>query len=145
MSADFLGSPVTHAQVEGPSNRSFGLTVGGILLMLGVVRLFAKGNFDLVADIILAIGCTLLLLGILWPSSLSRANRAWMALGALMGRVVSPIILFLVYVFAFIPVGIFMRLKRHDPLRRKRCGGAESYWIEREATDNSAQGMLNQF
>jgi hypothetical protein len=97
------------------------------------------------ADLMLAIGGALLVLGILWPDSLSRANRAWMTLGALMGRVMSPIILFLVYAFAFIPVGIFMRLKRHDPLRRKRSSDAESYWIEREVTDKSARGMLNQF
>jgi hypothetical protein len=145
MSADFMGSPVTHPQAEGPSNRSFGLTVGGILLVLGVVRLFAKGGFEPMAGIMLAIGGALLLLGVLWPNSLSRANRAWMALGVLMGRVMSPIILFLVYAFAFVPVGILMRLKRHDPLRRTRSNKAESYWIEREASDDPARGMLNQF
>ncbi|WP_343044667.1 SxtJ family membrane protein [Allomesorhizobium camelthorni] len=144
MSTDFLGSPVTHTSAEGPSNRSFGLTVGGILLMLGVVRCVARGNFDLLADIMLAIGGALLLLGILLPGSLSKANRAWMMLGVLMGRVMSPIILLLVYVFAFVPVGILMRLKHHDPLRRKRSD-AESYWIEREATNDPARGMLNQF
>ncbi|NGO53168.1 hypothetical protein G6N73_18680 [Mesorhizobium camelthorni] len=96
------------------------------------------------ADIMLAIGGALLLLGILLPGSLSKANRAWMMLGVLMGRVMSPIILLLVYVFAFVPVGILMRLKHHDPLRRKRSD-AESYWIEREATNDPARGMLNQF
>jgi hypothetical protein len=145
VSADFLGSTVTHAQVEGPSNRSFGLTVGAILLMLGLVRLFARVDFDLMAGILLAIGGALLVLGTLWPVSLSRANRAWMTLGALMGRVMSPIILFLVYALAFVPVGVLMQLKRHDPLRRKRRGDAQSYWIEREAADKSPRGMLNQF
>lgn len=144
MSADFLGSPITHASAEGPSNRSFGLTVGGILLILGVVRCVARGNFDLLADVMLAVGGALLLLGILMPGSLSRANRAWMMLGVLMGRVMSPIILLFLYVFAFAPVGILMRLRHHDPLRRKRRV-AESYWIEREATNDPAQGMLNQF
>jgi hypothetical protein len=113
--------------------------------MLGGIRIFAKGHLDLLTGIMLAVGGVLLLLGILWPSSLSRANRAWMALGALMGRVMSPIILFLIYAFAFVPVGIFMRLTRHDPLRRRRRSEAESYWIEREATDDPARGMLNQF
>lgn len=144
MSADFLGAPVTHLSAEGPSNRSFGLTVGGILFMLGVLRCVSIGRFDLLAIIILAAGATLLLLGIVLPNSLARANKAWMKLGILMGRVMSPVILLLVYVFAFVPVGILMRLRHHDPLRRKR-NNSESYWIVRRAADDPARGMLNQF
>jgi hypothetical protein len=142
---DTRGSLVHNSDLEGPTNRSFGLTVGGILFALGVVRSLSKGSPDLLAALLLVIGGALFILGLFKAAWLTGANRAWMRLGAFMARIVNPVVLLLIYLVAFIPVGILMRLKGYNPLRQKRVPKTDSYWIVRKKTDDPASGMLNQF
>lgn len=145
MTTDIHGPLIAHAPIKTPSNRSFGLTVGGILCALALIGLIKRGELTLMAGVMLGIGTVLVLLGLALPGSLQLANRAWMRLGALMAAIMNPIVLLLVYVVAFVPIGFAMRLTAHDPLRRRRAPPSQSYWIEREAPDATSQSMSNQF
>jgi hypothetical protein len=66
------------------------------------------------------------------PALLAPLNRAWMALGKLLNRIVGPVILALLFFGIIWPVAFFMRRAGNDPLRLKRAGEKESYWVARE-------------
>ena len=134
-----------HGEVEGPSDRSFGLTVGGILLAIALVRYF---GFDagLTSTLIISVpGLLLIAAGLAVPRVLGPLNRLWMRLGLLLARIVNPVILFLMYALIFVPVGLAMRLFGRDALRLKPDRGATSYWIVRNPPGPEPQTMKNQF
>jgi hypothetical protein len=66
------------------------------------------------------------------PEALASLNRAWMALGKLLNRIVSPVILALLFFGIVWPIGFLMRRTGNDALRLKRAGAGESYWVARE-------------
>ena len=126
---------IEHGTIEGPSDRSFGLTVGGILAALGLSRSLIGWDVDLASILMLVVGAALLALAASSPRSLGKANRAWMRLGALLGWVMTPLILLLVYVLTFVPIGFFLRLRGHDPLRSAHAAAGASYWIHRQSSE----------
>ncbi|WP_338243741.1 SxtJ family membrane protein [Aurantiacibacter hainanensis] len=134
-----------HQEVQGPSDRAFGLTVGGILLAIMLVRLLAF-EAGTTSTLVLGVpGALLVLLGIVWPSSLHLLNVAWAKLGLLLASIVNPLIMGLIYLFLFVPIGLGMKLFGRDALRMKRPAANESYWISRTPSDPDARSMENQF
>ena len=131
-------------EVKGSSDRGFGLTVGGILLLIALVRSYLHG-LGWVQYGLGGIGLGLILLGLDAPGSLSVLNRAWMKLGLLMFKVVNPIVLVLIYGVAMVPIGLLMRLTGRDPLRLKLDPAADSYWIPRDPPGPAPETMINQF
>jgi hypothetical protein len=83
----------------------------------------------------------LLLLTLFAPSSLTYPKRAWLLLGFLMGLVVNPIVLGIVFFLVITPAGILLRLFRHDPLRLRPVSG-HTYWCQR---DEDQPDMTAQF
>ncbi len=145
MKGDFHEKPVSHESIEGPSNRSFGLTVGGILVGIGVVRWVLTSGLDTLSTILFVVGGLLVSLGAFRPSVLTIPNWAWMRLGALLATIVNPIIMFLIFAIAFVPSGLIMRLRGHDPLRLQIRHDVESYWISRAPSEPAGQSMTNQY
>lgn len=119
---------------EGPSNRSFGLTVGGILLAIAAYRTYS-GGLDTINWILSSIGGVLFLLGLLLPATLTAPNRLWMGLGRLLFSVVNPVIMLLMYAVCVVPVGLGMRLFGYDPLERRFDAAKKSYWVEKAPSD----------
>ena len=135
-----------HVALRTASDRSFGLWVGGILAAIGVVRLLLHlPAVGVLAPLMIAVGLVLVALGLTAAHRLAPLNRAWTRLGLVMFKVVSPIVLFLLYATVFVPVGFLMRAKGHDPMRRRREPGAPSYWIPREPPGPAPETMINQY
>jgi len=134
-----------HHQVEGSSDRSFGLTVGGILLLIEVYRLWGTWEVDTVGVVLLCISIPLIVLGCILPTLLAPLNKAWIKLGFIMFRVVNPIIMFAVYVLTIVPIGLLLKVTGKDPMRMKLDRDAKSYWIEREPAGPAPESMKNQF
>ena len=90
--------PITreHA-VEPGSDRSFGFIVGGILAAIRGYQLFKASTL---APWFLTPGLLLVAFALVRPSMLHPLNVAWMKLGLLLGRVVTPIVMLLVFVVA---------------------------------------------
>lgn len=128
-----------------PSNRSFGLVVGFALLALAAFLTWRGGGFGLFSQIFGATGGALITLALLAPAFLAVPNRLWMKLGLLLGLIMTPIVMGVVYVTTFLPIGLIMRLKGHDPLRRKRKPASESYWVVRAPPGPDPATMANQF
>jgi hypothetical protein len=79
------------------------------------------------------------------PALLAGLNRLWIKLGILLGKVVSPIALAIVFYGVIAPIGVVMRLTGKDPLRLKYDATAPSYWIPREPPGPPPDSMNNQF
>lgn len=134
-----------HTKVEGPSERSFGLTVGGIFFAIGLFKWWRVSPPTTFTMIFLGVGLTLVVLGLVAPRTLAPLNRAWMKLGLLMAMVVNPIIMFLMFALIFVPTAIIMRIGGRDALRLKRDAKADSYWIDRKPPGPAPETMINQF
>lgn len=128
--------------VEGSSDRAFGLVVAGafLLVTLGPLR---HGHMP--RWWALAVASVFALVAVLKPVLLARLNRLWTKLGILLGKVVSPIALGILFYGVLTPVALIMRLARKDPLRLKLDHHADSYWIERKPPGPPPDSMGNQF
>jgi hypothetical protein len=132
-------------EIKGSSDRSFGLTVGGILVVIALVRTWLHDGYGTVEMVLAGIGVCLFVLGLVAPSSLAVLNRAWMKLGLIMFKVVNPIVLALMYVTTIVPIGLIMRACGRDPLRLKLDPSASTYWVERDPPGPAPETMIHQF
>jgi Saxitoxin biosynthesis operon protein SxtJ len=131
--------------VKGGSDRGFGLTVGGILLLIAAVRVWLHAGYGWLEPALAGIGGMLVLLGLVAPASLAGANRAWTRLGLFLFKVVNPIVLGLIFLTTIVPIGLLMRAFGHDPLRLRREPQATSYWVRREPPGPAPETMIQQF
>jgi hypothetical protein len=112
-----------------PSNRSFGWTFATLFALCGVYGLW-RGPALL--SWILALAGVMAMVTVARPDWLAPLNRAWMKFGELLHRVVSPVVLGLLYFGMFTPIGWAMRLAGRDPMARAWEPAKTTYWIERD-------------
>jgi hypothetical protein len=110
-----------------------------VFLLLAFWPLLSGGNPRLIP---LFIALVLLLIAFAAPKLLALPNRLWFKLGMLLGAIIAPIVMGLVYITTVRPTGLWVRLTGKDPLRTKLDPAASSYWIERT---EKPQPMKNQF
>lgn len=139
------------AEVEGGTDRNFGLTVGGILLAIAAVRSglhwWSTGLVGLgwVEWALGGVGLALVVLGLVAPARLHLLNVGWTKLGLLLFKVVNPIVLGLIFVSTIIPIGLLLRAFGKDPLLLKLDPSAKSYWIPRDPPGPAPETMSQQF
>lgn len=125
-----------------PSNRRFGYWFFAIFVVLAVWS-GVKGAYATAFVLaLLAVAFGLLARGA--PERLAPLNRAWFRLGELLGRVVSPIVLGILFFVVVTPVGVIGRLFGRDPLRLRKKDAA-SYWVERTETTPAPESFRRQF
>ncbi len=106
--------------------REFGLIVGGVFTLLGVWW-FYRGKFFYPPRIVLPLGISLVVLGLVWPKALVIPNKAWMLLAEGLSFVMTRVILAIVFFLIVTPIGVIKRLFGWDPLNR-RSASRGSYW-----------------
>ena len=121
------------------SNTSFGLLFFIVFLIIG---LWPLKNGDSLNIYFIAISITFLILGLINSKLLSPLNKIWIKLGEILGIIISPIVMFLVYFIILTPVSLIVRLFGKDLLGLKFFKKNESYWIIRKSNLGS---MNNQF
>jgi hypothetical protein len=112
------------------SDRTFGLSVGGILIALGCAPMLRHHRPPVLW--MMAVGALLAVTGAMAPAALRQIKRGWLFLGFLIGLVVSPVALGVLFYAVITPCGCLMRWFGGDPLRLRRTT-QESYWRERSA------------
>ena len=130
------------SEIPLPSNRSFG-TVFTIFFALIAAYAFWKGHSWVrwpagMSAIVLAVT-------IFCPNLLAPFNRLWMQLGGLLHRIVSPIVLGLIFFGIFAPVGWGMRRAGRDALKRRFEPHRKTYWEDRQPPGPPAEDLRNQF
>jgi hypothetical protein len=121
--------------------RSFGLIVGGIFALIGVWPAVWRGQPLRLWSLIL--GGVLLTLALVWVKSLTHVYRLWMTVGEVLGWINTRLLLGALFYLLFTPVGVWMRLRGKDPMRRTLAPEAESYRVTRQPRPSSH--MTHQF
>ena len=85
-----------------------------------------------------------ILLAILAPAALHTLNRVWFKLGLLLGKIVSPVVLGVIFFLVIAPLGVAMRLFGRDELKLKARNDA-TYWKTRLPPGPRADSFANQF
>ncbi len=113
-------------KIKPGSNRSFGLVFALVFFIISVSPVlfshFMRFGFLTVSVIFLA-------LALLDPTRLSELNKHWTRLGLLLGKLVSPLILGLLFFAVFLPIGLLLKLFKKDVLNLKWLPKDKSYWI----------------
>jgi len=132
-----------HEEVVGSSDRSFGLVFAGVFTVLTLLKLW-RGWTDF-GYVWLALAAGFAAVALAMPSLLAPLNRLWLRFGLLLHKVVTPVIMGLLFYAVVTPIGLFMRATGKDLLRLRREAGAKSYWIERTPPGPAPDTMKNQF
>ena len=124
--------------VKISSNRSFGLFFSLVFFIIAIWPIKNSGD---IREWSLIISSILLILGATNSRLLNPLNKLWFKFGLLLGKVVSPIVMGIIFFLIVTPIGIFMRLLKKDLLRLK-YNNSDTYWIEK---DEKKSTMKNQF
>ena len=120
------------------SNISFGILFFVVFLIISLWPLFKENDLRIWSFII---SILFLILGILNSKILNPIKRVWIRFGELLGKIISPIVLAVVFFIVITPIGLFMKILRKDLLNIKFTKD-KSYWIKR---DKDLGPMKNQF
>jgi O-antigen/teichoic acid export membrane protein len=129
-------------KIDGSSNRSFGLVFAAFFGLVGLLPLILGRAPRIWAFLP---GALFLLAALFFPSVLGPLNRAWMRLGLLLHRVVSPIVLGIMFYLVITPMGLLMRAMGKDFLRLRPDPAAASYWIDRRPPGPAPEAFKDQF
>lgn len=124
------------------SNRSFGIVMAAAWVAVALYPL-VSGNTP--HWWLLAIGAMFLLLALARPVVLAPLNYVWTRFGLLLGRIINPIVLGLMYFIIISPIAIGMKLVGRDPLKRKYEPEKDTYWQDKDPSGPTPETMRNQF
>ena len=110
------------------SNRSFGLVFFAFFLIIGLWPIF---EYEQVRIWSIIAALIFLILGILDSKYLTPLNRFWMKFGLFLGKIISPIVMGIVFFLVVTPIGILMKIFGKDLLNTKYKKN-ESYWVYRK-------------
>jgi nitrate reductase NapE component len=119
------------------TNRSFGILFFIVFSIISIWPILSGGELRLWSFIVAII---FLIMGITKSRFLTPFNIAWIKFGELLGVIISPLIMGLVYFLVVLPIGILMRVLGKDLLSLKFNKNIETYWNKKEAkTDFNKQ------
>ena len=128
-----------NSKINISSNRSFGLVFFVIFLIVALWPLKYEEDIRLWS---LVISIIFFILGAINSKLLTPLNKLWFKFGILLGSIVSPIIMGIVYFAVVTPIGVLMRLLGKDLLRMSKVKNTSTYWIKRDKQKNT---MKKQF
>ena len=128
-----------NSKIKINSNRSFGVVFFFVFLIISLWPLL-NGNPLRVWSIFVAI--IFLILGLINSNFLSPLNRLWFKFGKLLGTVVAPIVMGIIFFLVITPTGFIMKILGKDLLSKKYNSKMKSYWINREKSQST---MKQQF
>lgn len=133
---------INDLKIDTPNLRKFGLLVGGVALLIGLVLLLRhKTNYPY----LFWPGAILIAFGAVWPRALKYPYIAWMTMAFALGFVMSQVILTLFFFLLVTPISLLARLVGKDFLNRKLDLQATTYWIPREAKAKTPESYEQQF
>jgi len=125
-----------------PSDRSFCLTFAAVFALIGAWMLFkASAHFGAP----LGASAFFLLAAFAFPGVLHPLNVAWMRLAVIMNRIVSPVVMGVIYFGFLTPIAAAMRLRGRDALQRRFDAKLDSYWIKRDPPGPPGSSFPQQF
>ena len=123
--------------IKRKNNITFGILFFIFFLIIGLYPSISNEPIRIWSIIVSLVFLTVT---IIKPNLFTFLNKLWIKFGILLGKIISPIVMGLVFFFVVIPIGIFVKVLKKDVMGLKR--GQSSYWITRE---DKIQSMKKQF
>ena len=120
------------------SNRNFGIVFFAVFLIIALYPLLNNENIRYWS---LIISLFFLVLGFINSKILTPFNKLWFKFGIFLGKIISPIVMGIIFFLVVTPIGLIMRILRKDLLNLK-YSKEKSYWIEKNGPKSM---MKNQF
>ena len=120
------------------SNRSFGIVFFVVFLIIAIYPLINGDELRLWS---LIVSIIFLLLGLVNSKILNPLNKLWFKFGIFLGKIISPLIMGIIFFLVVTPIGLLMRLLNKDLLNLK-FNNNNTYWIEKTEPKSK---MKNQF
>ena len=127
----------SYKDIKRKDNITFGALFFVFFLVIGLYPLKTVGTVRIWS---LVLSLLFLIITIIRPNLFTFLNRLWIQFGILLGKMISPLVMGLVFFFVVTPIGILIRILKKDVMGLKR--GDSSYWINRE---DKVQSMRKQF
>ncbi len=121
------------------SNRSFGIVFFIVFVLIAIYPLINQGEVRIWS---LIISFLFLFLGLLNSKILTPLNKLWFRFGLFLGKIISPIIMAVIFFLVVTPIGLLMRFFGKDVLNLRLNKKKGSYWIEKVGPKSK---MKNQF
>ena len=121
-----------------PSNKSFGIV---FFLFFLIITLYPLINDMEIRKWSLIISLIFLILGLINSQILTPLNKLWFKFGIFLGKIISPLIMGIIFFLVVTPIGLLMRLLGKDILSLK-YNKNQSYWIDNKGPKSK---MKNQF
>tara|TARA_B100000161_G_scaffold11977_1_gene7395 strand:+ start:83 stop:469 length:387 start_codon:yes stop_codon:yes gene_type:complete len=126
-------------EIKLGSNRSFGIVFFIVFLLIAIYPLINQGEIRIWS---LIISFLFLFFGLLNSKILTPLNKLWFRFGLFLGKIISPIIMGVIFFLVVTPIGLLMRFFGKDVLNLKLNKKKSSYWIEKVGPKSK---MKNQF
>ena len=123
--------------IKRKNNITFGILFFIFFLIVGLYPLISNEPIRIWSIIV---SLVFLIVTIIKPNLFTFLNKLWIKFGILLGKIISPIVMGLVFFFVVTPIGIFVKILKKDVMGLKRR--ESSYWITRE---DKIQSMKKQF
>ena len=123
--------------IKRKDNITFGILFFILFLIIGLYPLKSGGTTRIWS---LVLSSAFLIITIIRPNLFTFLNKLWIQFGILLGKIISPLVMGLVFFFVVTPIGIFIKILKKDVMGLKRI--TSSYWITRK---DKVQSMKKQF
>ena len=127
-----------NSETNQSSNKNFGIVFFIVFILISLYPLLNSENIRFWA---LIISLIFLFLGILNSQILTPLNKLWFKFGIFLGKIISPLIMAIIFFLVVTPTGLLMKLWRKDLLNLK-FNNKKTYWIEKNGPKSK---MKNQF
>ena len=121
------------------SNRSFGIVFFVVFLFIALYPITYSEDIRIWS---LIISFIFIILGLLNSKILTPLNKLWFKFGVILGKIISPIIMGIIFFLVVTPIGLIMKVLGKDLLRLKYNKKDNTYWIEKNGPKSK---MKNQF
>ena len=126
-------------KIENKKNRHFGIIFGILFLFFSIWAFSSNNN---IKYLLIFLSISFFILAILAPNKLNNLKNLWLKFGKILGKIISPIIISLIYFISVLPTGIIMKILQKDLLKFKIDKSKKSYWNDRK---DEIGPMKNQF
>ena len=116
-----------NSKIKLGSNRSFGIVFFVFFLLISLWPLKNSGNLNFW---LFSISIVFLILGIINSKLLKPLNFIWFKFGLLLGSIISPIVMSIIFFLVVTPTSILIKLFNKDILNLKK-NKKKTYWIEK--------------
>ena len=128
-----------YSEIKSSSSRSFGILFSIVFLIIYTYLFFL---YEINLPFLVVISLLLCATAFLYPNILDYPNKIWLKFGLLIGSIISPLVMIIIYIISILPMSLYFKIFKKDLLNIKIDKEIDSYWVRRKKPLGS---LRNQF